>query len=52
MNEEIEKTWKDDSLIQIDNADGIEKTLIKVCFSSNFYNNLLYIILIYVFLDL
>ena len=39
MNKEIEKTQKDDSLIQIDDADGIGKTLAKVYFSSDFYNN-------------
>ena len=39
MNKKIEKTWKDNFLIQIDDADGIGKTLVKVYFSSDFYNN-------------
>ena len=52
MNEEIKKTWKDDSLIQIDDTDGIGKTLAKVCFSSDFYNDPLCIMLMYVLLGL
>ena len=47
MNEEIKKTWKDDSLIQIDDADGIGKTLVKVYFSSDFYNDPSHIMLTY-----
>ena len=47
-NEEVEKIWKDDSLIQIDDADGIGKTLAKVRFSSDLYNDPISIILMYV----
>ena len=50
MNKKIKKTWKNDSLIQIDDADGIGKTLAKVYFSSDFYNDLLCIMLTYVLL--
>jgi len=49
-NEEVEKIWKDDSLIQIDDADGIGKTLAKVQFSSNLYNDPISTILMYVLL--
>ena len=49
-NEEVEKIWKDDSLIQIDDADGIGKTLAKVRFSSDLYNDPISTILMYVLL--
>ena len=39
-NEEVEKTWKDDSLIQIEDADGIGKTFAKVGVYSDLYDNL------------
>ena len=39
MNEEVEKIWKDNSLIQIEDADGIGRTLAKVGFYGDLYNN-------------
>ena len=39
INEEVEKTWKDDSLIQIEDADSIGRTLAKVGFYNNLYND-------------
>ena len=38
-NEKVEKTWKDDSLIQIEDADGIGRTLAKVGFYGNLYDD-------------
>ena len=38
-NEEVKKTWKDNSLIQIEDANGISRTLAKVGFYSNLYND-------------
>ena len=40
MNEEVEKIWKDNSLIQIMDTDSISKTFTKVRFYSNLYNDL------------
>jgi hypothetical protein len=36
---EVEKTWKDDSLIQIEDADGIGRTLAKVGFYGDLYDD-------------
>ena len=39
-NKEVEKTWKDNFLIQIEDTDGIGRTFAKVGFYSDLYNNL------------
>ena len=39
INEEVEKTSKDNSLIQIKDADGIGKTLAKVGFYGDLYDD-------------
>ena len=40
MNKEVEKTWKDNSLIQIKDTDSIGRTFAKVGFYSNLYDDL------------